>query len=116
MLRLFVRQWLLFLLTDLTDRAVGIQAEEKDQLCEAVGRLGTTDWPGVSTVMGDRFTPESCRSAWRAMLREARIARGDVMSPCTKVCKLDKESSTYCYVRTSITIAGTPTQSSVLEL
>ena len=98
------------------DRAVDTQAEDKDRLCEAVGRLGTTDWPGVSTVMGDHFTPESCRSAWRSMLREARIARGDVMSPCTKVCKLDKESSTYCYVRNSTTSASTSTKSSMLEL
>lgn len=44
------------------------------------------------------------------MLREARIARGDVMSPCTKVCKLDKESSTYCYVGADTTDTDTPLQ------
>ena len=82
------------------------QAEESERLCEAVGRLGTADWPAVSAAMGERFTPESCRSAWRGMLREARIARGDVMSPCNKVCKLDKESSTYCYVGADTTDAA----------
>ena len=60
--------------------------------------------------MGERFTPEFCRSAWRGVLREARIARGDVMSPCTKVCKLDKESSTYCYVGAETTNTDTPFQ------
>ena len=71
--------------------------QEKDRLCEVVGRLGTADWPGVSAEMGDAHTPAACRAAWRAMLKEARVAKGEVMSPCTKVCKLDRESSTYCY-------------------
>lgn len=31
------------------------------------------------------------------MLKDARVAKGEVMSPCTKVCKLDRDSSTYCY-------------------
>ena len=57
--------------------------------------------------MGQHFTPGSCRNAWRVMLREARIARGDIMSPCTKVCKLDKASSTYCYVSAATTTAAT---------
>ncbi len=91
------------------------QADESDRLCEAVGRLGTADWPAVSAAMGERFTPESCRSAWRVMLREARIARGDVMSPCTKVCKLDKESSTYCYVGADTTHADTQLSSPILN-
>lgn len=85
------------------------QAEENDRLCEAVGRLGTADWPGVSAAMGDRHTPEGCRAAWRSMLREARVARGEVMSPCTKVCKLDKDSSTYCYVRSKSSHAALKT-------
>jgi predicted Fe-S protein YdhL (DUF1289 family) len=31
------------------------------------------------------------------MLKEARVVKGEVMSPCTKICKLDRDSSTYCY-------------------
>ena len=72
---------------------------ETERLTAAVESRGTSDWPGVAQAMGGDHTAEGCRAAWRAVLKEARRARGEVMSPCTKVCKLDRESSTYCYVR-----------------
>ena len=72
---------------------------ETERLTAAVDSLGTSDWPGVAQAMGGDHTAEGCRAAWRAVLKEARRARGEVMSPCNKVCKLDRESSTYCYVR-----------------
>ena len=72
---------------------------ETERLTAAVESRGTSDWPGVAQAMGGDHTAEGCRAAWRAVLKGARRARGEVMSPCTKVCKLDRESSTYCYVR-----------------
>eukprot|EP01052_Picozoa_sp_SAG31_P014881 SAG31_NODE_940_length_10870_cov_12.600501_2_plen_151_part_00 len=88
---------------------------EIDRLCAAVAMHGggtgaNIQWNAVASTVamqstaheadeigtsskGQLSSPEQCRAAWRGILRRARrekmLARGDIPSPCSKVCKLD---------------------------